>query len=154
MAQFQPPPTYANPILTDEVTKQVTFNPIWLKWFVDIASFLSSGAGSGSDGSSTGEGNFVRQSGPTINDPMLTDPVLGNATGSSLVLSGGVSAGAASFSGLLTVPGGSPLLRANAALTDGAGAAAGTLANAPSAGNPTKWIAIDDAGTTRRIPTW
>ena len=33
-------------------------------------------------------------------------------------------------------------------------AATGTLTNAPAAGNPTKWIAIDDNGTTRYIPAW
>jgi hypothetical protein len=26
--------------------------------------------------------------------------------------------------------------------------------NAPAAGNPTKWIPIDDNGTTRYIPAW
>lgn len=46
------------------------------------------------------------------------------------------------------------LLHTGQAMTDGAGAAAGTLTNAPTAGNPTKWIAIDDNGTTRHIPTW
>jgi len=40
------------------------------------------------------------------------------------------------------------------AFTDGAAAAAGTLLNAPSAGNPTKWIPINDNGTTRYIPAW
>jgi len=30
----------------------------------------------------------------------------------------------------------------------------GTLTNAPAAGNPTKWIPIDDNGTTRFIPAW
>lgn len=38
--------------------------------------------------------------------------------------------------------------------TNGAAAAAGTLLNAPAAGNPTKWIPIDDNGTTRYIPAW
>ena len=65
-------------------------------------------------------------------------------------------------------PGGSTQLRVGGGLTinsnlmittktnfaNGAGAAAGTLTNAPSAGNPTKWIAIDDNGTTRYIPSW
>lgn len=46
------------------------------------------------------------------------------------------------------------LIRSNTTLTNAAGAAAGTLANAPVAGNPTKWIQIDDNGTIRRIPTW
>ena len=39
-------------------------------------------------------------------------------------------------------------------LTNGAAAAAGTLTNAPVAGNPTKWIPIVDNGTTRYIPCW
>lgn len=46
------------------------------------------------------------------------------------------------------------LHRTATALTDGAGAQVATLTNGPSAGNPTKWIAIDDNGTTRYIPTW
>lgn len=41
-----------------------------------------------------------------------------------------------------------------AGFTDYTGAAAGTLTNAPAAGNPTKWIAFNDAGVIRRIPTW
>mgnify|MGYP001566741902 CR=1 FL=1 len=41
-----------------------------------------------------------------------------------------------------------------AALTDGAGVATGTLLTAPAAGNPTKWIGINDNGTTRYIPAW
>jgi hypothetical protein len=39
-------------------------------------------------------------------------------------------------------------------LTNGAAAALGTLTNAPTAGNPTKWIPIVDNGTTRYIPCW
>lgn len=46
------------------------------------------------------------------------------------------------------------LIHTGTALTNNAGAAAGTLTNAPTAGDPTKWIAIDDNGTTRYIPTW
>lgn len=56
--------------------------------------------------------------------------------------------------GELTVGGASYLLKSNNALPDGAAAAAGTLGNAPVAGNPTKWVAINDSGTTRWIPTW
>jgi hypothetical protein len=41
-----------------------------------------------------------------------------------------------------------------AAVTNGAAAALGTLANAPVVGNPTKWLAVDDNGTTRYIPAW
>jgi hypothetical protein len=56
--------------------------------------------------------------------------------------------------GVLSLAGGASLLATNAALTDVSGAAAGTLLNAPTAGNPAKWIAINDNGTTRKIPTW
>ena len=38
--------------------------------------------------------------------------------------------------------------------TNGAAAATGTLTNAPVSGNPTKWIPINDNGTTRYIPAW
>ena len=54
----------------------------------------------------------------------------------------------------LTMLTASPLLSTAVSLTDQAGVGGGTLLNAPSAGNPTKWIAIDDNGTTRKIPTW
>lgn len=40
------------------------------------------------------------------------------------------------------------------ALANGAAAAFGTLANAPASGNPTKWIPINDNGTTRYVPAW
>jgi len=46
------------------------------------------------------------------------------------------------------------LMRNSVAWNDGAGANVGTLNNAPTAGDPTKWIPIDDNGTTRYIPTW
>lgn len=41
MATIQPPPTYALPVLTDEATGRSQFNPIWLKWFVDLSSILT-----------------------------------------------------------------------------------------------------------------
>ena len=46
------------------------------------------------------------------------------------------------------------LIRTNTTLTDVAGLAVGTLTNAPTAGDPTKWIGFDDNGTLRKIPTW
>lgn len=46
------------------------------------------------------------------------------------------------------------LMASSSALTTGAGASAGTITNAPSAGNPTKWIKINDSGTIRSIPAW
>lgn len=46
------------------------------------------------------------------------------------------------------------MLRTKTSLSNGAAAAAGTLTNAPAAGNPTKWLPYDDNGTTRYIPAW
>ena len=46
------------------------------------------------------------------------------------------------------------LIKSGVALTDASAASVGTLNNAPSAGNPTKWIQINDNGTVRKIPTW
>lgn len=54
----------------------------------------------------------------------------------------------------LTLTTAASLLATNVSLTDNSGAAAGTLLNAPTAGNPTKWIAFTDNGVTRKIPTW
>lgn len=44
---FEPPPTYAEVVLVDEVTKKHVFNPIWLKWFIDLAGILSATGGGG-----------------------------------------------------------------------------------------------------------
>jgi len=46
------------------------------------------------------------------------------------------------------------MIRTYTAFTNGAAGNTGTLTNAPAAGNPTKWIPINDAGTTRYIPAW
>lgn len=47
MAEFQPPPTYALPILVDERTKVPQFNPIWLKWFLDLTAVINASGGGG-----------------------------------------------------------------------------------------------------------
>lgn len=57
------------------------------------------------------------------------------------------------LAGVLTLAGGT-LLTTSAALTDGAAAQLATITNGPTAGNPTKWIPINDNGTTRYIPAW
>ena len=46
---FEPPPTYADPVLVDEESGKSRFNPIGLKWFLDVAQvFIAIGApGSG-----------------------------------------------------------------------------------------------------------
>jgi hypothetical protein len=56
--------------------------------------------------------------------------------------------------GALTVNTATGIIQTQTSFTDHSGAGAGTLTNAPSAGDPSKWILIDDAGTSRYIPAW
>jgi len=59
--------------------------------------------------------------------------------------------------GGITTNGGNNLLTTNQALNSYSGSSAATLyynTDAPVSGEPTKWIAINDNGTTRYIPTW
>lgn len=56
--------------------------------------------------------------------------------------------------GLIIINSGSFLMRNASFWNDGASTSVGTLTNAPRAGNPTKWIAIDDNATTRYVPSW
>lgn len=158
MATYQPAPTYAEVLLVDEVTKKARFNPIWLKWFLDLTAALSeSGAAGGAvsheslddllGGAAadhyhftsgehtalvagfTGTGALARQTAPTF---------LGDVT-----IGGKVKVGSATA-----------LVTSTVAMNNGAAAAAGTILNAPAAGNPTKWIPIDDNGTVRYVPAW
>ena len=46
------------------------------------------------------------------------------------------------------------LIDSSVTLTNGSAAAVATMTNGPTAGNPTKWIPINDNGTTRYIPAW
>lgn len=46
------------------------------------------------------------------------------------------------------------LIASSQTLANGAAAAVGTLNNAPAAGNPTKWVSINDNGTIRQVPAW
>ncbi len=56
-AKFTPPPTYAAVVLYNENAKDakellrsVRFNPIWLKWFLDVAQFITDSGGGGGGG--------------------------------------------------------------------------------------------------------
>lgn len=46
------------------------------------------------------------------------------------------------------------MIKTATSFTNGAAAQVATMNNGPAAGNPTKWIPIDDNGTTRYIPAW
>lgn len=111
----------------------------------------------------------IRVSTPTsgTNNAAIADTT--GFTGNWFINQAGTAANA--LGGVLVVgtdPGGSNQLRVGGSLTisstsllstktsftDGAAAATGTLTNAPAAGNPTKWIPLDDNGTTRYFPAW
>ena len=134
MSTIQEPPLQRD--YTMELGGRTVVDPIWAKWLFDLAQYINSL--NSATGASTGTGSLVRQTSPT-----LITPSIGAATGTSLTLTGGITTGVAAA-----------LHTTSVALNNGAGAALGTLANAPSAGNPTKWIAINDNGTIRYIPTW
>ena len=116
---FQPPPTYAEVVIFDPDGTKPKFNPIWLKWFLDVAAVLTS-SGSGGGGavdhesltgllggaasdhyhltqaqhSGTGSGVFVRQVSPTLTTPNIGTPsggTLTNCTG--LPIAAGLAAG-------------------------------------------------------------
>lgn len=61
--EFQPPPTYADPVVIDDNSKRSQFNPIWLKWFLDLAQYVTQ-----TGNQSTGTGPLVRQNSPTVLD--------------------------------------------------------------------------------------
>ncbi len=63
------------------------------------------------------------------------------------------STGLATFGGQI-VQASAQLARTSVAYTNNAAAQAATLLNGPTAGNPTKWIPVNDNGTIRNIPAW
>lgn len=68
---------------------------------------------------------------------------------------GGVNKFLVSNTGAVSIPGAAiPILTTITTATSGAGAGTGTLNNAPVSGDPTKWLAFNDAGVTRYIPAW
>ena len=40
--RFESAPTYAEPVLVDEVTGKARFNPLWLKWFLNVVQVFNS----------------------------------------------------------------------------------------------------------------
>jgi hypothetical protein len=83
--------------------------------------------------------------GPGLSDNGANSTTIGNATYNM-----GISS-----SGEVFIPtDGTHLLKTTAAITSGAGSSAGTLTNAPAAGNPAVWIPITINGTTYYIPAW
>lgn len=140
---FQPPPTWAEVILVDEKTKLARFNPIWLKWFVDLIAVLQSSGVVGGIEHNNGTGLQGGTAGQYY-----------HLTSAQHTYLAGFVAGTVAILGTTLTISDTKIMKSNTTFGDGAAAAAGTLLNAPAAGNPTKWIPIDDNGTTRYIPAW
>ncbi len=85
-----------------------------------------------------------------------TSPIVGSAIfgdGSTVNANVAIGGGNINAGGSLTV-GSATLIFTSVNLTDGAAAQVGTLTNAPTAGNPTKWVPINDNGIVRYVPAW
>lgn len=180
---FQPPPTFAEVVLVDERTGKATFNPVWLKWFVNLVGIIdASGGGGGTidhNSLATLQGGQSNQyyhfnsaehtalQAVTAGTAALTVASLtatgnvgavdfnatGNVGGVNITGSGTVQGATVKSTGTLEISD-TKLMKTNTNFTNGAAAAVGTLLNAPAAGNPTKWIPVNDNGTTRYIPAW
>lgn len=103
--KFQPPPTYAMPVVEDQRTRTLVFNPIWLKWFLDLSQNIGvSGAGTGSVTSiDTGAGI---SGGPITGAGTVSLTPVGTAGGYDRVVVnayGQVTSGTASVAGLTAV---------------------------------------------------
>lgn len=70
------------------------------------------------------------------------------------IVSGSLTVGGAASATQFTSSATDFLIAKSGTLVNGAAAQLGTLTNAPVAGNPTKWVAINDNGTTRHLPAW
>ena len=91
-------------------------------------------------------------------DPSDVIQIGGSASGIDTNFGGDITQAAGGFiaagSGGIKTGRVSALVIATGSMNDGAAAQVGTLTNAPCAGNPSKWIPIDDNGTTRYLPAW
>jgi hypothetical protein len=108
---------------------------------VEYLTFASDGAGRG-----TISGNYEWL--------FTSDHIGADSTTGAVVIGGSLGAVQIRTSGPIYNGDSTYLMRATTTLPDGAAGFTGTLTNAPAAGNPTKWIKVDDNGTLRHIPAW
>lgn len=104
----------------------------------------------------TTNGSEVINFGNTTTNPDFTFLGSGtlNLTGDYSSTNGNITLTNGTITGAFIVDNSTVLITSGATLGDGAGAGAGTLTNAPSAGDPSKWVPINDNGTTRYVPAW
>ena len=113
---FQPPPTWADPIIEGPVEDTWVFNPVWLNWFLEFSKDASSsGAGSVSSVAESFTGGLISVSG----SPVTT-------TGTLALTVAGTSGGVPYFSGAAT-------WASSAALTANQIVVGGGVGNPPAA---------------------
>lgn len=56
--QYNPPPTYAEPVI-ETADGHYAFNPVWLKWYIDLTTLLNVFATSGTPAVVNGSGQIV-----------------------------------------------------------------------------------------------
>ena len=142
MSSFQPPPTWALPILVDERTGLAVFNPVWLKWFVDLTAALpASGAGSVSSVSVVPANGLAGTVATSTTTPAITlrttvtGLLKGNGTAISAAVSGTDYAPATSGTSILYGNGAGGF--SNVTIGTGVAFAAGTLSATGSSGSVT-----------------
>jgi hypothetical protein len=99
-------------------------------------------SGGASSGTANNRGIFITGNGGVAAGGTVNNHAIYSDSTAMSLLTGGLTVGTTT------------LLTSSVALSNGAGAGAGTISNAPAAGNPTKWIPINDNGTIRHIPSW
>lgn len=82
----------------------------------------------------------------------VTEATTGGA--GAITSAGGIYAAKKIITASSLTTGDTVLHHTSVALTNGAAANTATFTNAPAAGNPTKWVPIDDNGTTRYVPAF
>ena len=108
MATFQPPPTWANPILTSKDPRtgeeKASFNPVWLKWLLDIASMLPAST-SPSNGGGGNNGQLVPSNSQTYLPTNAANYIttFGAATDNTTGLNNAIAA-AMEGNGMLYIP--------------------------------------------------
>ncbi|HET9285690.1 MAG TPA: hypothetical protein VFR24_27375 [Candidatus Angelobacter sp.] len=131
--------------------------------FFNSANFANFGiGGTGLTGSAAILANRAIVQGSTssagiaINNQGANPTLFGTSNTEVIRILNGLSIGTTSDpgSGLIYLNSASFLMRNKTSWNNGAAANTATLTNAPAAGNPTKWVPIDDNGTTRYIPSW
>ena len=95
-----------------------------------------------------GYGSLFARSNTDTSSFTTSDEVLRWQNGTVLIF------GELQLTSTVQVGSGAYLIKSSVAFANGAAGNSATLTNAPAAGNPTKWIAISDNGTTRYIPAW